>query len=178
MPEQLTWDFVWEVSEAATAQDSEGNYLLNGQKVLIPFIYKSADNMMIQMLAQRDAGYSTEAGEILLFNDTTDEILATVASHVESGAFNTFKLAGYPANFLNAGQCIFAIDSTAGATWMGSDAPLVDIAEEKLVQFETAVMTIPQYDTENPRMISQGPSCSYQALLSASDREGRKRQSC
>ena len=158
LPEQLTWDFVWEVSEAATAQDSEGNYLLNGQKVLIPFIYKSTDNMMIQMLAQRNAGYSTEAGEILLFNDTTDEILATVASHVESGAFNTFKLAGYPANFLNAGQCIFAIDSTAGATWMGSDAPLVDIAEEKLVEFETAVMTIPQYDTEHPRMISQGPS--------------------
>ena len=41
---------------------------------------------------------------------------------------------------------------------MGSDAPLVDIAEEKLVEFETAVMTIPQYDTEHPRMISQGPS--------------------
>ena len=158
LPEQLTWDFVWEVSKAATAQDSEGNYLLNGQKVLIPFIYKSTDNMMIQMLAQRDAGYSTEAGEILLFNETTDEILATVASHVDSGAFNTFKLAGYPANFLNAGQCIFAIDSTAGATWMGSDAPLVDIAEEKLVEFETAVKTIPQYDTEHPRMISQGPS--------------------
>ena len=158
LPEQLTWDFVWEVSEAATAQDSEGNYLLNGQKVLIPFIYKSTDNMMIQMLAQRGAGYSTETGKVLLFNDTTEEILATVAAHVDSGAFNTFKLAGYPANFLNAGQCIFAIDSTAGATWMGSDAPLVDIAEEKLVQFETAVMTIPQYDTENPHMISQGPS--------------------
>ena len=158
LPEELKWDFVWEISEAATVEDSDGNYLVNGQKVLIPFIYKSTDNMMIQMLAQQDAGYSTEAGEILLFNDTTDEILATVASHVESGAFNTFKLAGYPANFLNAGQCIFAIDSTAGATWMGSDAPLVDIAEEKLVRFETAVMAIPQYDTENPRMISQGPS--------------------
>ena len=158
LPEQLTWDFVWEVSEAATAQDSEGNYLLNGQKVLIPFIYKSTDNMMIQMLAQRNAGYSTEAGEILLFNDTTDEVLATVASHVGSGAFNTFKLAGYPANFLNAGQCIFAVDSTAGATWMGSNAPLIDIAEDKLVQFETVVMPIPQFDTGNPEMISQGPS--------------------
>ena len=158
LPEQLTWDFIWEVSEAATVQDSEGNYLVNGQKVLIPFIYKSTDNMMIQMLAQRGAGYSTDAGEILLFNDTTEEILSAVAIHAESGAFNTFKQAGYPANFLNAGQCIFAIDSTAGATWMGSDAPLVDIAEEKLVQFETEVMAIPQFDTENPRMISQGPS--------------------
>jgi multiple sugar transport system substrate-binding protein len=41
---------------------------------------------------------------------------------------------------------------------MGSDAPLVDIAEEDIVDFETVVMKIPQYDTENPQMISQGPS--------------------
>ena len=158
LPETLTWDFIWEVSEAAMAQDADGNYLVNGQKVLIPFIYKSTDNMMIQMLKQRSAGYSTELGEIQIFNDTTAEILYTVAEHAATGAFNTFKLTGYPANFLNAGQCIFAIDSTAGATWMGSNAPLVDIAEEKLVQFETKVMTIPQFDPLNPVMISQGPS--------------------
>ena len=158
LPETLTWDFIWEVSEAAMAQDADGNYLVNGQKVLIPFIYKSTDNMMIQMLKQRNAGYSTELGEIQIFNDTTEEILYDIAEHAASGAFNTFKLSGYPANFLNAGQCIFAIDSTAGATWMGSEAPLVDIAEEKLVQFETQVMTIPQYDPRNPVMISQGPS--------------------
>ena len=41
---------------------------------------------------------------------------------------------------------------------MGTDAPLIDISEDKLVQFETAVMTVPQFDTDNPRMISQGPS--------------------
>ena len=158
LPETLTWDFIWEVSEVAMAQDADGNYLVNGQKVLIPFIYKSTDNMMIQMLKQRSAGYSTELGEIRIFNDITEEILYTVAEHAATGAFNTFKLTGYPANFLNAGQCIFAIDSTAGATWMGSDAPLVDIAEEKLVQFETKVMTIPQFDPQNPVMISQGPS--------------------
>jgi len=36
LPETLTWDFVWEVADAATAQDSDGNYLVNGQKVMIP----------------------------------------------------------------------------------------------------------------------------------------------
>ena len=158
LPETLTWDFVWEVSEAALARDQNGNYIVNGQKVLIPFIYKSTDNMMIQMLAQQGAGYSTALGEIKIFNQDTEEILYTVAAHASSGAFNTFKQVGYPANFLNAGQCIFAIDSSAGATWMGSEAPLVDIAEEKLVQFETAVMTIPQYNPKEPKMISQGPS--------------------
>ena len=158
VPDVLTWDFIWEVSEAATAKDENDVYLVNGQKVLIPFIYKSTDNMMIQMLKQMSAGYSTDQGDIEIFNDTTDELLYTIAEHAGTGAFNTFKQVGYPANFLNAGQCIFAIDSTAGATWMGSDAPLVDIAEEKLVKFETVVRPIPQYDAQNPVMISQGPS--------------------
>lgn len=158
MPEKLTWDFMWEVAEAATAKDADGNFIVNGQKVLIPIIYKSTDNMMIQYLAQAKAGYSTAEGEILLLNDTTKELLEEVAVHAKSGAFSTFKKDGYPANYLNAGQCIFAIDSTAGATWMGSDAPLVDISEEALVQFETEVMTIPQIDPDSPIMISQGPS--------------------
>ncbi len=158
LPETLTWAFIWEVSEAAMAKDAEGNYLVNGQKVLIPFIYKSSDNMMIQLLKQHDAGYSTPTGEVKLFNDTTKELLLEIAGHAESGAFSTFKISSYPANFLNAGQCIFAIDSTAGATWMGSDAPLSDISEDAIVPFELQVMTVPQVDPENPQMISQGPS--------------------
>ena len=158
IPDVLTWDFVWEVSEAAMKKDQDGNFVINGQKTMIPFIYKSTDNMMISMLRQLDAPYSTDAGEILIFNDTTREILKKVAVHGKSQSFSTFKISSYPSNFFNAGQCIFAIDSTAGASWVGTNAPLIDIAEDKIVEFETAVMTIPQYDTENPRMISQGPS--------------------
>ena len=158
LPEKLTWDFVWEVSDAAMAQDEEGFYLANGQKVMIPFIYKSTDNMMIQMLRQKGAGYSDEDGSILLFNDTTEELLKEIAVHAEKRSFSTFKISSYPGNFLNAGQCIFAIDSTAGATWMGAHAKHHDIAEDKMIEFETAVMPIPQFDTEDPQMISQGPS--------------------
>ena len=158
LPETLTWEFMWEVSEAAAKQNEDGIFELNGQNVLIPFIYKSTDNMMIQMLKQKDAGYSTENGEIEIFNDTAKELLYEISDHVKTGAFSTFKISSYPANFLNAGQCIFAVDSTAGATWMGSEAPLIDISEDKLVDFETEVMMIPQFDPENPQMISQGPS--------------------
>ena len=158
IPDILTWDFVWEVSEAAMKKDANGDFILNGQKVMIPFIYKSTDNMMIQMLRQRNAGYSTEDGEILLFNDTAKELLNSIAEHVKTRAFSTFKITSYPGNFLNAGQCVFAIDSTAGATWMGSDATHHDIASDKVVRFETVVRPIPQFDTEHPQMISQGPS--------------------
>ena len=158
LPDILTWDFVWEVSEAAMAKDEDGNFLVNGQKVMIPFIYKSTDNMMIQMLRQLDAGYSTSTGSIQIFNDTTKQLLYEIAEHAKTRAFSTFKISSYPANFLNAGQCIFAVDSTAGSTWMGTDAPLVDISEDEIVEFETAVLPIPQFDPEHPEMISQGPS--------------------
>jgi len=159
VPDVATWDYVWEVSEAAMVKDANDNFVVNGQNVMIPFIYKSTDNMMIQMLRQQDAGYTTAAGEVNLFNDTTREILEVISEHSKTKAFSTFKISSYPANFLNAGQCIFAVDSTAGSTWMGPNAPLSDICSDDIVSdIEVVVRPIPQYDIDNPVMISQGPS--------------------
>lgn len=173
IPEKLTWDFVFKVSEAAmalgkktvtkvnekTGEEYETEvYVANGQEILFPFIYKSTDNMMIQMLKQLGADYSTDDGEILLFNDTTKEIVYTVAEHTATGAFDIFAVRSYPGDYLNRGQCIFAIDSTAGATWMGPDAPNTEGAKDELIDFDLRVTAIPQFDTENPKMISQGPS--------------------
>lgn len=158
VPDILTWDFIWEVSEAALKKNSDGTYFVNGGNIMIPFIYKSTDNMMIQMTQQLQSGYSDADGNIYLFNDKTKDLLYSIADHAESKAFSTFKISSYPANFLNAGQCIFAIDSTAGSTWMGTNAPLLDIPKDSLVEFETVVRPIPQYDSDNLQMISQGPS--------------------
>ncbi len=172
IPEVLTWDWIFEVSARAmelgkktvTKTDKDGKpyeeevYVANEKKVLIPFIYKSTDNMMIQMLKQKAAGYSTEDGEIQIFNDETKNILYTVKDAAQIKSFSTFGISSYPGNFFNAAECIFAIDSTAGATWMGPNAPLIEIDESALVNFEVGVYPIPQFDTENPQMISQGPS--------------------
>ena len=158
VPDVPTWDFVWEVSEKAMEKDEEGLFKINGQKTLIPFIYKSTDNMMITMLKQLNAPYSTEKGEVLLFNDQTAALMKEIYTHAKSRAFSTFAISSYPGNFLNAGQCIFALDSTAGATWMGSNAPMLDIHKEQVVPFTTVVRPIPQFDPEHPQMISQGPS--------------------
>ena len=91
LPDTLTWDFIWEVSEAAMKQNADGTYAINGQDVLIPFIYKSTDNMMIQMLKQKNADYSSDDGTVGLFNDTTAELLLEIATHVKSGAFSTSR---------------------------------------------------------------------------------------
>ncbi len=158
IPETLTWDFVWEVSEAAMEKGADGNFKVNGQNVMIPFIYKSTDNMMITMLKQLGAGYSQPDGSVQIFNDDTKNILKEVSVHAKSRSFSTFKISSYPGNFFNAGQCLFAIDSTAGASWLGSDAPLMDIHEGAVVDFETQVMAVPQFNVDDPKMISQGPS--------------------
>lgn len=158
IPDILDWDFVWEVSEKAMEKNSDGTFKINDQNVLIPFIYKSTDNMMITMLKQAGAGYSTSEGDIEIFNDTTSSILKEIAKHAKSGSFSTFAISSYPGNFLNAGQCIFAIDSTAGATWMGTASPHSDIAEESKIDMDLVVRPIPQFDDNNIKMISQGPS--------------------
>ena len=157
VPDVLTWDWIFEVSEAAMKKDAEGNFLINGQKTLIPFIYKSTDNMMITMLKQRGAPYSTDKGDIEIFNPVTREILLGISEHAATGAFSTFAISSYPANYLNRGQCIFCIDSTAGSTWVGAESPNSDIHGEG-IPFTVAVRMIPQYDPEHPVMISQGPS--------------------
>ena len=161
LPELMTWDFIFEVSSAAMAKNADGSFAVNGQKKLIPFIYKSTDNMMIQMLKQKGEGnFSDDDGNILIFNDDTEEILGMVEDAAKERSFSTFAIDSYPGNWFNKGQCIFAIDSTAGATWMGPDAPLIDVSESELVNFEVEVLPIPQFDVDNPKMISQGPSLS------------------
>lgn len=163
IPETLTWDFVFEVSLAAmqpVGEDENGKPIyINGQTVMVPFVYKSTDNMMIQMLRQKGFNYSTDKGEVQLFSDDTKSLLYLIAENVESGAFSTFDIANaYPGDLLNQGKCIFGVDSTAGATWMGTNAPNVDVDRDTIKEFNMVVTEIPQFDTENPVMISQGPS--------------------
>ena len=163
LPDELTWDFIFEVSAAALepvgVNDKGEPIYINGQTVMIPFLYKSTDNMMIQMLKQKGYEYSNEDGEILMFNDDTKDLLYMVADKVTEGSFTTFSIsAKYPGDLINAGRCIFGIDSTAGATWIGTEAPNYEINADSIVKFELAVRPIPQFDLENPAMISQGPS--------------------
>jgi multiple sugar transport system substrate-binding protein len=115
--------------------------------------------MMIQMLKQYGGEYSNEDGDLLIFNDTTKDILYTVAENTDTGAFNTFAEVSYPADLLNRGQCVFAIDSTAGSVWMGREGPLSTVELDEAIEFELGISEIPQPSAESkPQMISQGPS--------------------
>lgn len=157
LPDTLTWDFIFEVSSKALKKDNDGLYSINSQNVMLPFIYKSTDNMMIQMIKQKDSGYADENGNIEIFNETTKDLLKMIIPYAGEKSFSTFKISSYPGNYINAGQCIFGVDSTAGATWMGSKAPNLDIHESSVVDFKMEVKPVPQFN-DNKKIISQGPS--------------------
>lgn len=152
IPEIFTWDYIWEICAYAKEKSiKEGS-------TMIPLIYKSTDNMFIQLCKQHQYDFTNDKGKVLFLSDDASNLLLSLVEPIEKGYFDTFKRVSYPGNFFNKGQCIFAIDSTAGSTWIGSQAPLLDIPESELVQFDTIVKPIPQVDASNPYMISQGPS--------------------
>ncbi|UKI49706.1 MAG: ABC transporter substrate-binding protein [Clostridium sp.] len=97
--------------------------------------------------------------EIFLFdNPNTRAMIKKLWGYtfVNEGLFDVFDRVSYPGNKFNKKECIFAIDSSAGATWIGSDAPLTEV--EAFGSFETIVCDVPQDDTSGVDVISQGPS--------------------
>jgi multiple sugar transport system substrate-binding protein len=111
---------------------------------------------------------------IVIYSDETKELLLdlgqkgrfeitnkTTGNTKYESLFTTFTKVSYPGNFFNRWECLFAIDSTAGATWLGTGATSSDAAsggDKSKPDFETVVRPVPQVDVENPLMISQGPS--------------------
>lgn len=148
IPEVFTWDYIWEISE----------YAKNKNPNIVPLIYKSTDNMFISLCKQNNYAYTDDNGQVYFLSDDVTNMLLELVEPINKGLFDTFKRISYPANFFNKEECIFAIDSTAGATWMGSKAPLLDIPESEVKSFETIVTTVPQINSDNIAMISQGPS--------------------
>lgn len=152
IPEIFTWDYIWEICSYAKEKS-----IRDGSK-MIPLIYKSTDNMFIQLCMQHEYDYTNDKGKVMFLSNDVSNMLLDLVEPIEKGYFDTFKRVSYPGNFFNKGQCIFAIDSTAGSTWIGSKAPLLDIPESEVVEFNTLVKPIPQVDKSNSYMISQGPS--------------------
>lgn len=151
IPDVLTWDFVWEVCQKALDTKT-------GNGPLIPLITKSSDNMVIQIAKQYGIDYSTSNGDVLMYNNQMVDKLVELSDYYNKGLFNTFDNVSYPGNFYNRKQCIFAIDSTAGSTWLGSKAPLLDIDRSEVVSFTTVVRPFPQKSADDIQMMSQGPS--------------------
>lgn len=151
IPDIVTWDWVWEVCQKGRDERPNDNQFY-------PFIYKSTDNMFIQLCKQYNYPFTNDEGENLFFTDDVAKMLLNIGNKYDKKIFNTFSKVSYPGNHMNIGNCIMAVDSTAGSTWIGANCPNNDSSSTSTYNYETVVRPIPQVDVNNPIMISQGPS--------------------
>ena len=130
---------------------------------MIPFIYKSTDNMMIQMLRQTGGGlFHRQTGTLQLFNDTTRELLRTVAEHTETRRFlhlQNFRLSRQFSE-RRASASSPSTPPPAPPGW-AADAPLCGHQRRRRSSWTSAdrgACPCPSLIPEHPQMISQGPS--------------------
>ena len=126
----------------------------------IPLGYDSEANWFITMCEQYGSPYTSATGRKYLFdNQTNRDFVKKFREWYKKGYLTTQSIFGaytsglFTATDADAVKSYMSIGSSAGATHQrptkGSDDKY---------PFEVGIATIPQVDTSNPKVISQGPS--------------------
>lgn len=147
-----TWDEMEAVCKRIKEIDSDS----------IPLGYDSEANWFITMCEQYGSDYTSATGDHFLFaNDTNYNFVKKFSEWYDKGYVTTQELYGaYTSGlFTNLDletskvRSYMSIGSSAGAT---HQRPAAD-ADGKY-PFEVGITSIPQVDSKNPKVISQGPS--------------------
>ena len=124
-----------------------------------PLGYDSESNWFITMCEQYGSAYTSATGDHYLFdNETNWSFVEKFASWYADGLVTTQELLGaYTSDLFKkdegeAGKSYMSIGSSAGAYHQRPDK----VGGE--YPFEVGIAPIPQVDTNNPKVISQGPS--------------------
>ena len=124
-----------------------------------PLGYDSESNWFITMCEQYGSPYTSATGDHYLFdNETNWSFVEKFASWYADGLVTTQELLGaYTSDLFKkdegeAGKSYMSIGSSAGAYHQRPDK----VGGE--YPFEVGIAPIPQVDTNNPKVISQGPS--------------------
>ena len=129
----------------------------------IPLGYDSESNLFITMCEQLNSPYTSAAGvdgEHFLFNNETNQgFMKRLKSWYDKGYMTTQEIfGGYTSGLFielgeNAQRSYMSIGSSAGAKHQ-----CVDKSADGTYAFRTGIASIPQYDLNNKKVISQGPS--------------------
>ncbi len=147
-----TWDEMEKVCEQIKAIDPTS----------IPLGYDSEANWFITMCEQSGSGYTSASGDHYRFdNQTNREFVKRFNSWYQKGYLTTQALYGaYTSGLfttLEGTKSYMSIGSSAGATYQRPTMVGDDYA------FEVGIASIPQLDSNNRKVISQGPSlCIFQ----------------
>ena len=154
-----TWDQMWALCKTIKDTDSD----------IIPLGYDSDTNFFITYCAQNNIPYTTgEGSEHFLFNNEQAKAFVTDLkdkSCIEGGKGYWTSQAQlgsgtYTSTKFTNQEILMSIGSTGGTTYNVSS------------NFETGVAALPQSDTNNGKVIMQGPSICFFSDASLSQRVG------
>ena len=145
-----TWDEMWDVCEKILAIDPD----------CYPLGYDAEDNWFITLCEQMKSGYTSaeDGGKYLFNNDTNKAFVKELREMYQKGYFTTQELYGsYTSNLFvetTDTRCYMCVGSSGGASYQMSNNDTGDGS----FAFEVGVAPIPQFDANNKKVISQGPS--------------------
>ena len=145
-----TWEEMWDVCEKILKIDPD----------CYPLGYDAEDNWFITLCEQMKSGYTSaeNGGQYLFNNDTNKAFVKELREMYQKGYFTTQELYGsYTSNLFvetTDTRCYMCVGSSGGASYQMSNNDTSDGS----FAFEVGVAPIPQYDANNKKVISQGPS--------------------
>lgn len=125
-----------------------------------PLGYDSEENFFITLAAQYGSDYTSATGDHYTFvNDTNKDFVAKFAEWYQKGWMSTSALMGgsytsdgFKKDDNEIGKIFMSIGSSAGARYQRPDKVNGEYP------FDVGIVSIPQVDPNNPKVISQGPS--------------------
>ena len=147
-----TWEEMWAVCAKIKEIDPK----------CYPLGYDAEDNWFITLCEQMGTGYTTAAGDDhYLFNNAENKaFVKELREYYQKGYFTTQELYGSYTSSLFTNQdptiarSYMCVGSSGGASYQMSNSD----TDDGSFAFEVGVAPIPQYDNNNRKVISQGPS--------------------
>ena len=139
----LTVPTTWEEMAAVCEQIKEIN------PSCTPLTYDSEANWFITMCEQYGSSYTSATGENFIFdNDQNKQFVKMLREWYQNGWVTTSSIyANYTSELFTSANSYMCISSSGGASYHNPGS-----------SFEVGIATLPQIDTSNPAVISQGPS--------------------
>ncbi len=145
-----SWKEMWEVCKKIKEIDP----------TCYPLGYDAEDNWFITLCEQMETDFTSaeNGGQYLFNNDENKAFVKELRENYKKGYFTTQELYGsYTSNLFveqTDTRCYMCVGSSGGASYQMSNNDTTD----GTYAFEVGVATIPQYNQEHRRVISQGPS--------------------
>lgn len=137
-----TWKDLWDTAATLKEEVSTEGF--------IPVGYDSDDNLFITLCEQNGVEYTSRTNPHYKFdNPKAKQIAKDIQDKVTKGLLTTKGISKnneFTSNMFTEGKLAFAIGSTGGTNYNYADKITIDVA------------AVPQVDTENLKVISQGPS--------------------